>query len=149
MRKIAHASAASLIAAAVGLSSGIAFGHDFGVAGVLSRDNQAELEPIKLSSSGMEAPAEYRLKSGTYYEIEIISDGSAELAIESPGLFRNIWVDEVVINDLEVRPMGIDSVEFDDEGVVEFSFLAIKPGTYEFRIRGRSGEGSVTTFIIE
>ena len=80
------------------------------------------------------------LKSGTGYELEITSDGSGELALEGPGFFRAIWINEIVINDLEVRPFGLESVEFDDEGTMEIEFIAIKPGRYFLRIPGSTGE---------
>ena len=65
----------------------------------------------------MQSPATTSL-SGGYYRIDLISDGTQEIAVEGPGLFRNVWVNEIVINDLEVRPLGLDSIEFDDAGTV-------------------------------
>lgn len=115
-----------------------AFAHDLGFAGLLSRNNSEELPPLTISAEKPLADAPLMLKSGTYYEIELVSDGSAELAVSGPGFFRAIWIDEVVINDLEVRPYGIDSFEFDDEGVLEISFVAIKPGTYTLQTQASS-----------
>ena len=115
-----------------------ALAHDLGFAGLLSRSNSEDLPPLTISAEKPLADAPLILKSGTYYEIELISDGSAELAVSGPGFFRAIWIDEVVINDLEVRPYGIDSFEFDDEGVLEISFVAIKPGTYTLQTQTSS-----------
>jgi hypothetical protein len=42
---------------------------------------------------------------------------------------RNVWVNEIVINDIEIRPMDIPSLEFDDEGTALISFIAITPGS--------------------
>ena len=75
-----------------------------------------ELEPITLASGKPLAAAPYELEAGKYYRIDINADGSAELAIGGPEFFRNAWVNEIVINDIEVRPLGVDSIEFDDEG---------------------------------
>ena len=80
------------------------------------------------------------LESGAYYEMMITADGSAELAIEGPGFLRAIWIDEIVINKIEVRPMAIDSMEFDAAGEAEISFIPIKPGRYELRIRGAKAD---------
>ena len=63
-------------------------------------------------------------------------DRSQELALAGSGFFRAIWVDEVVIEGIEVRPLGIDSLEFDEAGTAEISFIAIKPGTYKFGVPG-------------
>lgn len=108
-----------------------------------------ELTPITLSVVKPLAEAPYKLKSGKYYKISIICDGSGELAIGGSGFFRNIWVDEVVINDIEVRPFGIESLEFDDEGEAEIKFVAIRPGTYELRIPGTTGDSQGVTVTIE
>lgn len=114
--------------------------HDFGFAGILSADNMEELEEITLSVGKPLADEPLMLKSGRGYEIEITSDGSGELALEGSGFFRAIWINEIVINDLEVRPFGIESLEFDDEGTMEIEFIAIKPGRYYLRIPGSTGE---------
>ena len=95
-----------------------------------------ELPPITLSAGAPLADAPLKLKTGQYYEMLIKADGSAEMAISGPAFFRNCWVDEIVINDIEVRPLGIDSLEFDDEGEAEISFLCIKPGRFELRAPG-------------
>jgi hypothetical protein len=120
-----------------------------GFAGVMDRANTTDLEPINLSAGTMNSAGPYQLQSGGYYRIDIVSDGTQEIAVEGPGLFRNVWVNEVVINDLEVRPLGLDSIEFDDEGTVSLSFVAITPGQYEIRIRGTSGETQRAEFIIQ
>jgi hypothetical protein len=98
-------------------------------AGLLESANRVELPALKLMSGEPVSSAPLALKSGTCYILEIEADGSAELALEGPAFFRAIWVNEVVINDIEIRPLGLDSFEFDDEGKIEMSFIAIKPGT--------------------
>ncbi|ASJ70224.1 hypothetical protein IMCC3135_00490 [Granulosicoccus antarcticus IMCC3135] len=108
-----------------------------------------KLEPITLSSGMPLADAPYELESGGYYSIDIVCDGSAELAISGSQFFRNVWMDEVVINDIEIRPLGIDSLEFDDEGTATLKFIAIRPGTYEVRIPGTTGETQKATFTIK
>ena len=124
-------------------------GPALGRAGLLSGANKEDLPQITLSA-GMPLleGGEIRLKSGRYYEIVIACDGSAELAIEGPGFFRAIWIDEIIINDIEIRAMAVDSIEFDDEGEVEMGFVAVKPGTYELRVPG-GGESQRVKIVIE
>jgi hypothetical protein len=86
------------------------------------------------------ADAPWELKSGTYYEFEIQGDGSQELAIIGPEFFRAIWVDEIVVEGLEIRPLGLDSIEFDEAGEMEIGFVAIKPGSYYLKVPGSTGE---------
>lgn len=113
---------------------------DLGLAGLLSGDNRADLPPITLSAGQPLAAAPLVLKSGTYYEIEIEADGSQELALAAPGFFRAIWIDELVVEGIEVRPLGLDSLEFDEAGSLEMSFIAVTPGAYEIFVPGSTGD---------
>jgi hypothetical protein len=96
-----------------------------------------KLPDINLSSGAPMGDGPLKLKPGTYYELIIKSDGSAEVAISGAEFFRNVWIDEIVINDIEVRPLGVDSIEFDAEGEAEISFIPIKPGRFELRAPGK------------
>lgn len=122
---------------------------DWGRAGILSSANRVELPPITLSSGMPLAEAPWVLKSGTYYEFTIEGDGSAELALEGAAFFHAVWINEVVVNDLEVRPIGLNSIEFDDAGEMEISFVAIKPGAYYLRVPGSTGETQRIEITIE
>jgi len=117
-------------------------------AGLLTGGAQ-KLEPLTLSVVEPLAKAPYVLESGQYYKIDIICDGSGELALSGPEFFRNIWIDEVVINDIEIRPLGLASMEFDDEGTATVKFVAIRPGTFVVRIPGTTGESQQATFTIQ
>ncbi|MCB2114769.1 MAG: hypothetical protein KDE00_00320 [Rhodobacteraceae bacterium] len=123
--------------------------NDLGAAGLLSAPNKEDLPPILLSAGQPLAAAPLRLKSGRYYEIEIEADGSQELGLAGPGFFRAIWIDEIVIEGLEIRPYGIDSVEFDEAGTMEIGFIAIKPGAYELRVPGTTGDLQRLEIVIE
>ncbi|PRY77188.1 hypothetical protein CLV80_10632 [Yoonia maritima] len=123
--------------------------HDLGFAGLLSNNNKEDLEPLTLSVGQPIADAPLMLKSGTAYEIEIEADGTGELALEGAGFFRAIWINEIVINGIEIRPLGVDSIEFDEAGTVEIEFIAIKPGRYELRQPGSTGDGQRIEIVIQ
>ena len=109
----------------------------FGQAGVLSKSNRAPIPKLTLSAgTPLLDSGKIELQSGKYYELEIEADGSQELALAGSGFFRAIWVDEVVIEGIEIRPFGIASMEFDEAGEAEISFLAVKPGTYSLGVPG-------------
>jgi len=57
-------------------------------------------------------------------------------------------VNEIVINDIEIRPMDIPSLEFDDEGTALITFIAITPGSYEVSIPGTRGDTQRAIFNI-
>lgn len=122
---------------------------DYGFSGMLARDNRTQLAPLTLGSGKPVATGEYKLKSGGYYRIDITSDGTQELALSGGDFFRAIWVNEVVINDIEIRPMGVHSLEFDDGGTATISFIAIVPGRYTLSIPGSHGETQQAVFNIQ
>ncbi len=113
-----------------------------GFAGLLAKCNKGDEIAITLASGKPlhAGDGPIVLQSGAYYEMIITADGSAELAISGAAFFRAIWMDEIVINKIEVRPMAIDSLEFDAAGEAELSFVAIKPGRYEIGIPGARGD---------
>lgn len=123
--------------------------YDYGFAGLLVRDNRTDLAPLALAAGQPVASAEYTLKSGGYYRIDINADGSQELALSGGDFFRAVWVNEVVINDIEIRPMGVHSLEFDDAGTATMSFIAVVPGRYTLSIPGSHGETQQAVFNIQ
>ena len=122
---------------------------DYGFSGILARDNRTQLAPLTLASGKPVATAEYKLKSGGYYRIDINADGSQELALSGGDFFRAIWINEIVINDIEIRPMGVHSLEFDDAGTATISFIAMVPGRYTVSIPGSHGETQQAVFNIQ
>jgi hypothetical protein len=121
---------------------------DMGFAGLLAKCNRGETINLLLAS-GQPLGEDVQLQSGAYYKLEITADGSAELAVEGPSFFRAIWMNEIVINKIEIRPMAIDSIEFDKAGTVELSFIAIKPGNHVLRIPGSTGDSQSVTISIQ
>lgn len=134
--------------AVLALAPVLTAGQAFAQAGLLTGGAE-ELPPIKLSSGQPLTDGPYELESGKYYEIEIEADGSAELALHGPDFFRNVWIDEIVVNDLEIRPLGVDSLEFDDEGVMEISFVTIRPGSFTLQIPGTSSDSQKAVFNVK
>ncbi len=120
-----------------------------GFAGLLANCNKGEEIELTLSSGKPIHDGDIKLQSGAYYEMTITADGSAELALAGPGFFRAIWMDEIVINDIEIRPMAIDSLEFDDAGSAEIGFIAIKPGQYELGGPGARGDSQKVKISIQ
>lgn len=122
---------------------------DYGFSGIMARDNRTQLAPLTLGSGKPVATAEYTLKSGGYYRIDIVSDGTGEMALSGGDFFRAVWINEIVINDIEIRPLGVHSLEFDDAGTATLSFIAVIPGRYTLSIPGSSGETQQAVFNIQ
>ena len=130
------------------LAAAPAVAHDFGFAGLMSASNREDLADLTLASGKPVAAAPYELKSGGFYRIKLVADGSAELALSGGDFFRAIWINEIVINGIEIRPMGVHSIEFDEAGEALISFVAVVPGSFTLSIPGSSGETQRATFNI-
>lgn len=122
---------------------------DYGFSGLLARENRTDLAPLTLASGQPVAGGEYTIKSGGYYRINIVADGSQELALSGGDFFRAIWINEIVIGDTEIRPMGVHSIEFDADGTAVLSFVAVLPGRYTLSVPGSSGDSLQAVFNIQ
>jgi hypothetical protein len=120
-----------------------------GLAGILSKSNRETLPELTLSAGQPVSKGALTLKSGKYYTLEIKADGSQELALEGAGFFRAVWVNEIVIEGIEIRPLGVDSIEFDKAGEAEISFIAIKPGSYHLKVPGSTGDTQQVAITVE
>ncbi|WP_011581932.1 MULTISPECIES: hypothetical protein [Chelativorans] len=108
------------------------------------------LEPLVLGADLSFSVKEYTLETGKYYRWQIQSQGGEEFLVKAPELFRNSWVNQVVINDIEVKPVGggIYGVEFDDEGTADVWFVPIVPGDFEFYADGFEERGMLGKFVV-
>ena len=92
----------------------------------------------------------YKIETGKFYRWRIASDGRGEYKLLAPELMRNSWVEQVSIEDKEVKPLGgLYSVEFDDEGEIDIYFVPIRPGTYEYYIENMREDGMLGTFVVK
>lgn len=91
---------------------------------------------------------EFQVETGKYYRWRITHDGGEEFQILAPDLFRNSWINQVVINDLEVQPNGLYAIEFDDQGTIDVWFVPIRPGNFDFWINGYRNRGLAGKFVV-
>lgn len=111
--------------------------------------NATRLPDMMIDSAALTLSVnEFALETGKYYRWSIVHDGGEEFQIVAPDLFRNAWINQVVINDLEVQPYGLYGIEFDDEGTIEVWFVPIRPGNYDFWISGYEERGLSGTFVV-
>jgi len=110
--------------------------------------NPVELPELMLTGDLQMSQTEYQLETGKYYRSHISSAGQDEFAWLSPELFRNSWVNQVVVNDLEVKAADIYSLEFDAAGTFVLTFVPIRPGQYEFYVDGYADKGMLGSFIV-
>ena len=67
----------------------------------------------------------------------------------APELWRNSWINQVVVNDLETTPYGLYSIEFDDEGTFSIGFVPIRPGEYDIYVPGYENRGLKGKFVVK
>ncbi|MCW5695738.1 MAG: hypothetical protein KIS96_03265 [Bauldia sp.] len=92
---------------------------------------------------------EFELETGKAYNLRITSDGVEELMVQAPALWRNSWINQIVIDGIEVKVNGaFYGIEWDDEGTVSISFVPLRPGNYEFFAPGYQERGMVGTMIV-
>ncbi len=96
------------------------------------------------------APKQYNLETGKYYFWTIESKGGEEFRIEAPQLFRNSWIAQIAINDIEVHTLGaIYGIEFDEPGVAVIAFVPIRPGEYAYYAAGFENKGMTGKFVVK
>lgn len=108
-------------------------------------DLTLEINTIDLTFS----QTEWEIETGKYYRLAITSDGEEEISVVAPELWRNSWINQVVINDLEVKLYGLYSIEFDDDGTFNISFVPIRPGEYQIYVPGYENRGLSGKFIVK
>src|SRR5690606_22545036 len=112
--------------------------------------NATRLPDLMIDSAELSfSETRFELETGKYYRLRIVHDGGEELAVVAPELFRNSWINPVIINALEITPYGLYSVEFDDEGTIDIWFVPIRPGEYKFWADGYESRGMVGKFVVK
>ena len=108
------------------------------------------LEVLRIDAAKGFSKTSYRLETGKYYRWRIVSDGRDEYKFLFPELSRNAWIDQVVIEDKEVKPFGgVYALEFDAEGEIDVYFVPIRPGTYEYYVQNYRESGMLGTVHVK
>lgn len=90
------------------------------------------------------------LESGKAYRLRIVAKGRQEYKFYAPEFFRHIWLNQIVINHLEIHGGGPpDHFEFDDPGEIAIEFVTIKPGAYKWEVRGLESKGMTGTLTVK
>jgi hypothetical protein len=91
---------------------------------------------------------EFDIETGKYYRLTITHDGLEEMQWQAPELFRNSWVNQIVVEDLEIKPLAVYSVEFDDAGDIVIFFVPVRTGDFDFYVVGMEDRGLKGTFHV-
>jgi hypothetical protein len=135
------------ILAAIAGAAALAVPQVAGAAGNLA-SAPTDLELVIDSRTPSFSQTEYQIETGKYYRWTITHDGLEEMQLMAPELFRNSWINQVVIEDKEVAPLALYSVEFDDEGEIVIFFVPVRTGNFDFYVDGMAERGLKGTFIV-
>ena len=90
----------------------------------------------------------YELETGKAYRLPITSNGAKEMAWMAPDFFRNVWVREVRVGELEIHTPVVGHVAFDGEGTIDLFFVPIRTGTYAWEVAGLAERGMRGTITV-
>jgi hypothetical protein len=92
---------------------------------------------------------DFQLQSGQAYRWKITSQGSLEYKFHTD-LFRNVWMNQIVIEDLEVHMNGAPAwLEFDAHGTMQIQFVTARPGFYTWSVPDLAERGMQGTIVIK
>ncbi|TKT69399.1 hypothetical protein XW59_027945 [Aquamicrobium sp. LC103] len=92
---------------------------------------------------------DFELLAGQGYRWKITSAAGLEYKFHTD-LFRNVWMNQIVINDLEVHMNGAPAwLEFDAEGTMQVQFTTIRPGIYTWSVPDLAERGMKGTITIK
>ena len=80
---------------------------------------------------------DFYLRAGQAYRWDIKSEGDVEYKFRATDFFRNVWMNQIVIEDLEIHMAGMPAwLEYDAHGTITVQFQTIRPGRYEWHVEG-------------
>lgn len=92
---------------------------------------------------------DFELIAGQGYRWKISAAGGLEYKFQTD-LFRNVWMNQIVINDLEVHMNGAPAwLEFDTDGTIQVQFATVRPGVYTWSVPDLADKGMKGTITIK
>lgn len=92
-------------------------------------------QPFKVSHT------DFYLRAGQAYRWDIKSEGDIEYKFNAPDFFRNVWMNQIVIDDLEIHMAGAPAwLEYDAHGTITVQFQTVRPGRYDWHVGGLDDE---------
>ncbi|GJE02390.1 MULTISPECIES: hypothetical protein [Methylobacterium] len=133
--------AAALLAAGPALARDLAKGRT-DLPDLVLGDDQGNDYAVSTKDIEMEAGKSYRLR--------ITAKGQKEYKFFAPEFFRGVWMNQIVINHLEIHMAGPPHhLEFDDPGTIEVEFVAVRAGEFPWTIQGLESRGMSGRFIVK
>lgn len=132
-----------IASAAIAMLAGPALAEGNLAAGGEALELKIDTDDLKFSQETIE------LETGVYYRLAISVEDADDTAFVAPEFFRNVWIDQIVVNDLEIKVQNPYSFEWDAAGTIDVSFVPIRPGEYEFYVPGYEDRGLKGKFVVK
>jgi len=110
-----------------------------------------KLEKLILGTddSGMKISKDrYELEHGKSYSLEIESTGKSEYPLYGPDFFANVHLREIEIAGIDVVPLGLHRLTFEEAAKAQLTFVPLRAGTYKLTAEGLEARGVVITFVV-
>ena len=92
---------------------------------------------------------DFELISGQGYRWKISAAGGLEYKFHTD-LFRNVWMNQIVIEELEVHMNGAPAwLEYDADGTIQVQFTTVRPGIYSWSVPDLADKGMKGTITIK
>ncbi len=92
---------------------------------------------------------DYTLETGKYYRWTVKNDAPGEeMQIWAVDLWRNSYLEHISFGDNEVFPFGVYTIEIDEDQEVKIFFVPMRPGDYEWSIKGQEARGLKGKFVV-
>ncbi|SEP48354.1 hypothetical protein SAMN04487843_12711 [Methylobacterium sp. ap11] len=90
------------------------------------------------------------MEAGKSYRLRITAKGQKEYKFFASEFFRGVWMNQIVINHLEVHMAGPPHhLEFDDQGTIAVEFVTVRAGEFPWSVQGLEGRGMTGRFIVK
>lgn len=114
-----------------------------------SSQNVPELKLGSAESTYDVNQKDFTLLAGQGYRWKITSGAAFEYKFKTD-LFRDTWVNQIVIDDLEVHMNGAPAwLEFDSPGTILVQFNTVRPGTYTWSVPDLADKGMKGTITVK
>lgn len=92
---------------------------------------------------------DFELIAGQGYRWKISAAGGLEYKFHTD-LFRDVWMNQIVIDDLEVHMNGAPAwLEYDADGTIQVQFTTVRPGTYTWSVPDLADKGMKGTITVK
>ena len=104
------------------------------------------LQPLIIDANLGFSIKQYSLQTGVYYRWRFQGDGRDEYTVTIPDLFKNSWLERIVVDDIEIPLSALIEFTLEGESELDLYFIPVRQGSYVYYVeplRSMGFEGKV------